>query len=155
MLSLRSNPWTRFSRTRLMICKSRMMTSRDPHPSNTSRIASIPCAETSWPCISGALDTILSYLNQAYTITTGNVGEWTGRTSLRVDHRRPGAGNRALTVWARQWVGWPRWWAARVYCAAGWLLSHPPHSPHQSVVVHGAQQQQHVAGMSYCIQHVG
>ena len=53
--------------------------------------------------------------------------------------------NQALTVWARQWVGWPQWWAARVYHAAGWLLSHPPHSPHRSVVVDGAQQQQHVA----------
>ncbi len=49
-----------------MICRSRMMTSRDPRPSNTSKIASIPCAETSWPCISGASDMILSFFTTCH-----------------------------------------------------------------------------------------
>ena len=44
--------------TRLTICNSRISTSRDALPSRTSRIASIPCDETKWLCISGASDMI-------------------------------------------------------------------------------------------------
>jgi len=47
--------------TMFNICKSFMVTSREHFPSKTSRIASIPCDDTSCSCISGASFKIFIY----------------------------------------------------------------------------------------------
>lgn len=59
------------SRTALTICNSFIVTSLDKRPSRTSRIASIPCPETSWDCISGVSAIMLSCQSKV-SITNGS-----------------------------------------------------------------------------------
>lgn len=68
--SMTSSKGVLWQRTRLIICNSFIVTSREHLDSKTSRIASIPCEDTSWVCMSGLSINVLSWKDMGTPFST-------------------------------------------------------------------------------------